>query len=73
MASELPATIQPMLGRLAREPFDYPKHIFELKRNGEGDRPRAVVLLDESLAISSELGMGPLVERVLFRLEVLGA
>ncbi len=30
-------------------------------------------LLDESLAISSELGMQPLMERVLSRREILGA
>ncbi len=30
-------------------------------------------LLDESLAISSELGMGPLMERVLSRRDILGA
>ena len=34
MASKLPATINPMLGRLAREPFDSPKHLFELKWDG---------------------------------------
>ncbi|MCH8297792.1 MAG: protein kinase [Chloroflexi bacterium] len=31
-----------------------------LQRNGEGDRAKAMSLLDESLAISSELGMRPL-------------
>ena len=44
-----------------------------LKRNGEGDRAKANALLDESLAISSELGMRPLMERVLSRREILGA
>ena len=34
------------------------------ERDGEGDREKAVSLLDESLAISTELGMPPLVERV---------
>ena len=38
-----------------------------------GDRERAMTLLDESLAISSELGMRPLMERVLSRREILGA
>ncbi len=42
-------------------------------RNGEGDRSRAMSLLDESLAISSELGMRPLMERVLSRREILKA
>jgi class 3 adenylate cyclase/tetratricopeptide (TPR) repeat protein len=42
-------------------------------RDAEGDRARAVALLDESLAISSELGMRPLMERVLSRkLEIQG-
>ena len=43
------------------------------ERNGDGDRSRAITLLDESLAISSELGMRPLMERVLSRREILGA
>ena len=38
-----------------------------------GDRAKAIALLDESLAISSELGMRPLMERVLARkLEIQG-
>ncbi len=44
-----------------------------LQRNGPGDRERATSLLDESLAISSELGMRPLMERVLSRREILRA
>ena len=34
------------------------------ERNAEGNRAEAISLLDESLAISSELGMRPLMERV---------
>ncbi len=34
------------------------------ERDGEGDRAKAMSLLDESLAISTELGMRPLMERV---------
>ena len=34
------------------------------ERNGPGDRAKAVDLLNESLAISTELGMLPLMERV---------
>ena len=37
------------------------------------DREKAMSLLDESLAISSELGMRPLMERVLSRREILKA
>ena len=37
------------------------------ERNAEGDRAKAISLLDESLAISSELGMRPLMRRVLAR------
>ena len=37
------------------------------ERNGDGDKVLAIALLDESLAISSELGMRPLLERVLAR------
>ena len=43
------------------------------ERDAEGDRSSAMALLDESLAISSELGMRPLMERVLSRREILGA
>ncbi|MFB3097343.1 MAG: AAA family ATPase, partial [Dehalococcoidia bacterium] len=44
-----------------------------LERSGPGDREKAMSLLDESLAISSELGMRPLMERVLSRREILRA
>ncbi len=44
-----------------------------LQRNEAGDREKATSLLDESLAISSELGMRPLMERVLSRREILKA
>ncbi len=37
------------------------------------DRQKATALLDESLAITRELGMRPLMERVLSRQEILGA
>ena len=43
------------------------------QRNGDGDREKTASLLDESLAISRELGMRPLMERVLSRREILGA
>ena len=43
------------------------------ERDAEGDRAKAMSLLDESLSISSELGMRPLMERVLSRRETLGA
>ena len=44
-----------------------------LQRNEPGHRQKAMSLLDESLAISSELGMRPLMERVLSRREILKA
>jgi len=44
-----------------------------LQRNESGDREKAMSLLDESLAISSELGMRPLMERVLSRRDILTA
>ena len=44
-----------------------------LQRNEPGDGEKATSLLDESLAISSELGMRPLMERVLSRREILRA
>ncbi len=44
-----------------------------LQRNEPGDREKAMSLLDESLSISSELGMRPLMERVLSRREILKA
>ena len=44
-----------------------------LQRDNDGDQAKATTLLDESLAISSELGMRPLMERVLSRREILKA
>ena len=44
-----------------------------LARNQPGDREKAMSLLDESLALSSELGMRPLMERVLSRRDFLEA
>ncbi len=44
-----------------------------LERKDEGDSEKAVAMLDESLAISTELGMRPLMERVLSRREILKA
>ena len=44
-----------------------------LERDGEGDRDTATALIDESLAISNELGMRPLLERALSRREILKA
>ncbi len=43
-----------------------------LQRNNPGDKEKATSLLDDSLAISSELGMRPLMERVLSRREIPG-
>ena len=44
-----------------------------LQRNEPGDREKAISLLDESLGITTELGMRPLMERVLSRREILRA
>ena len=44
-----------------------------LERDGQGDRAKAISLLDEALSISSELGMRPLMERVLSRRKILEA
>ena len=44
-----------------------------LERNEDGDGDKATAMLDESLAISTELGMRPLMERVLSRREILKA
>ncbi len=41
------------------------------ERAEPGEPTKAVELLDESLAIASELGMRPLMERVLSRREIL--
>ena len=43
------------------------------ERNNEGDRQKAMQLLDESLQISRELGMQSFMERVLSRREILKA
>ena len=44
-----------------------------LQRNNPGDREQAMSLLNESLAISTELGMRLLLERVLSRRNILKA
>jgi tetratricopeptide (TPR) repeat protein len=44
-----------------------------LQRNEPGDREKAMSLLDESLSISTELGMRPLMERVLSSREIFKA
>ncbi len=44
-----------------------------LERDGNPDGAKATALLDEALAISRELGMPPLMERVLARREILKA
>ncbi len=44
-----------------------------LLRKKPGDRGKAMSFLDESLAISSELGLRPLMERVLSRRDILRA
>ncbi len=44
-----------------------------LERADEGAPEKAVAMLDESLTISTELGMRPLMERVLSRREILKA
>ncbi|MFQ6030079.1 MAG: tetratricopeptide repeat protein, partial [Dehalococcoidia bacterium] len=44
-----------------------------LQRGNPGDQERAMSLLEESLASSTELGMRPLMERVLSRREILRA
>ena len=54
---------------LARTRYDYADTL--LQRNKSGDRAKGLSLLDESLAISSELGMRPLMERVLSRRDIL--
>ncbi len=56
---------------LAWTSCDYADSLRE--RNTEGDLAQAMTLLEESLAISSELGMRPLMERVLSRREILRA
>ena len=43
------------------------------ERDDSGDKEKAITLLDESLAISSEVGMRPLMERVLSQREILKA
>ena len=44
-----------------------------LHRQGDGDQTKATSLLEEALTISSDLGMRPLVERVISKREILGA
>jgi hypothetical protein len=43
------------------------------QRNAAGDQEKATALLDEGLAIARELGMRPLMERILARRPLLKA
>ena len=54
---------------LARTCCDYADALCQ--RAGPGDRERASALLDESLAISTELGMRPLMERAALHREAM--
>ena len=45
----------------------------QLQRHESGDRDKANALLQESLVISNELGIHPLMVRVVSRREILGA
>ena len=56
---------------LVRTCCDYADTLRE--RDSDGDQTKAISLLDEALAISNELGMRPLMERVLSRREILKA
>ena len=47
----------------ARPELAWTCHDYAALRQAQGERERAVALLDEALAISSELGMRPLMER----------
>jgi len=51
--------------------YDYADAL--LKRENAGDREKATELIDEALALSQELDMRPLMERVLSRREFLKA
>ena len=42
-----------------------------LERDGTGDREKAASLLDEALQTSSNLDIGPLMERVMSRRDIL--
>ena len=44
-----------------------------LERNAPGDRDKATELQDKAIAIATELGMQPLLERVLSQREILKA
>lgn len=59
------------LPELAWTCYDYADLLLE--RDGPGDRERAVSLLDEGLATSRDLGMRPLMERILSHREILKA
>ena len=75
-AGELPAAIASSRAagnsaEMARACPDYAEML--LNRNEPGDREKAVELQDEAIAIAQELGMKPLLERVLAQREILKA
>ncbi len=50
-----------------------PETVAALDRDEPGDREKAIELQDEAIAIAQELGMKPLLERVLAKREILKA
>ena len=70
-SSSLPESVRPCCSPVARERRGLNGLLRE--RDNSGDREQAVALYDESLQIAKEVGMRPLMERVLSRKEILGA
>lgn len=62
-----------MIMRLLGQVTKFPVESMGNLDQAAAHREKAMSLLNESLAISSELGMRPLMERVLSRQEILGA
>ena len=59
--------------RIARQLDEAEEAVSRVEWGFVGTRAKAVCLLDQSLAISRELGMRPLVGRVLSKREIMGA
>ena len=73
MGASTPLGVGELCGDLTDDQLVDILDVILLQRDNPGDREQAISLLDESLTISTELGMRPLKERVISRQNGLNA
>ena len=73
MGASTPLGVGELCGDLTDDQLVDILDVILLQRDNPGDREQAISILDESLTISTELGMRPLKERVISRQNGLNA